>query len=91
MSGSTVWDAVLSNVETRGNRFTLSTWFKPINLISDKGTELQVCVPNALFRDWFLKHYAATLEEILVEVGRGDTTVSYVTMTGQCRDDGGRA
>jgi chromosomal replication initiation ATPase DnaA len=79
MNASSIWDHLLSRVEARNNRFAFSTWFKPVRFISDDGVALRVAVPNALFRDWFLKHYAPIVEETLAELERGGTTVSYLT------------
>ena len=78
MSASNIWVQVLSLVEARINRFTFSTWFKSTRFISDDGTALRVGVPNALFRDWFLKHYGPVVEQALAELDRHGTTVSYV-------------
>ena len=78
MSASNIWVQVLSLVEGKINRFTFSTWFKSTSFISNDGTALRVGVPNALFRDWFLKHYAPVVEQALAELDRRGTTVSYV-------------
>ena len=40
---------------------------------------IRVRVPNALFRDWLTKHYAAVLDEALGEVERTGTPVAFVT------------
>ena len=79
MNTSNIWDQVLSLVEGRKNRLAFSTWFRPTRFISDDGVELRISVPNALFRDWFLKHYAPIVDETLAEIERGGTIVRYVT------------
>ncbi len=79
MNTSSIWDQVLSRVEGRKNRFAFSTWFMPTRFISDVGVVLRVSVPNALFRDWFMKHYAPIVEETLAELERGGRIVRYVT------------
>jgi chromosomal replication initiation ATPase DnaA len=89
MNTSNLWDQVLALVEAR-SRLTFSTWFKPVRFISEDETALRVSVPNALFRDWFLKHHAPLVEEILADLGRGDTTVSYLTDEGSSREWSGR-
>ena len=65
MTGSSIWDQVLSRVETKVNRHSFYTWFKPTALVNDNGTTIRVRVPNNLFRDWLTKHYAAVIEEAL--------------------------
>ena len=78
MTGS-IWDQVLTRIETKVNRHIFYTWFKPTSFVRDDGASLKVRVPNALFRDWLTKHYAAVLDEALSEVDRKGTTVTFVT------------
>ena len=73
------WDQVLSRIETKINRHSFYTWFKPTLFLSDDGATLRVLVPNTLFRDWLTKHYAAVIDEALAEVDRGGTAVAFVT------------
>ena len=79
MSASNIWDLVLSRVEAKVNRHSFYTWFKPTTFVSDDGALIRVRVPNALFRDWLTKHYAAVLEEAFGEVNRSGATVSFIT------------
>jgi chromosomal replication initiator protein len=74
-----LWDQVLSRIETKVNRHSFYTWFKPTTFVDDREGDLRVRVPNALFRDWLTKHYSAVIEEALVEVDRRDARVSFVT------------
>jgi chromosomal replication initiator protein len=73
------WDDVLGRVENKVNRHSYDTWFRPTVLLNDRGTTLQVQVPNALFKDWLTKHYSIVLAEALQEAGRGDATLEFVT------------
>jgi chromosomal replication initiator protein len=79
MTGSSIWDQVLSRIETKVNRHIFYTWFKPTTFVADDGLLLRVRVPNGLFRDWLTKHYAAVLDEALGEIDRKGTSVSFVT------------
>jgi chromosomal replication initiator protein len=79
MSASNIWDLVLSRVEAKVNRHSFYTWFKPTSFVSDDGNAIRVRVPNALFRDWLTKHYAAVLDEAFTEVARAGATVSFLT------------
>jgi chromosomal replication initiator protein len=74
-----IWDQVLTRIETKVNRHSFYTWFKPTSFVGDDGGSIRVRVPNALFRDWLTKHYAAVLNEALAEVDRQGTTVSFLT------------
>ena len=77
MIGS-IWDQVLSRIETKVNRHIFYTWFKPTTFVRDDGGSLKVRVPNALFRDWLTKHYAGVLDEALSEVDRKGTSVAFL-------------
>jgi chromosomal replication initiator protein len=79
MTGSSIWDQVLSRVETKVNRHSFYTWFKPTALVTDDGSTIRVRVPNNLFRDWLTKHYAGVLDEALTEVERKGAQLSFVT------------
>ena len=78
MTGS-IWDQVLSRVETKVNRHIFYTWFKPTTFIRDEGSTLRIRVPTALFRDWLTKHYAAVLDEALGEINRRGTAITFVS------------
>jgi chromosomal replication initiator protein len=79
MTGSNIWDQVLARIETKVNRHSFYTWFKPTAFVSDRDGAIRIRVPNALFRDWLTKHYAAVLDEALAEVQRAGSPVSFVT------------
>ena len=73
-----VWDQVLSRVETKVNRHSYYTWFKPTSFISDSGSVITVQVPDALFKDWLGKHYTGVLTEVIGELGRAEARVQFV-------------
>jgi chromosomal replication initiator protein len=79
MTGSNIWDHVLARIETKVNRHSFYTWFKPTAFVADHDGTIRVRVPNALFRDWLTKHYAAVIEEALDEVQRAGAPVAFVT------------
>ena len=79
MTGSNIWDHVLARIETKVNRHSFYTWFKPTAFVADHDGTIRVRVPNALFRDWLTKHYAAVIEEALGEVQRPGAPVAFVT------------
>ena len=82
MSGLNIWDQVLSRIETKVNRHSFYTWFKPTAFVADRDGSIRVRVPNALFRDWLTKHYSAVIDEALAEVQRPGAPVSFVTDDG---------
>ena len=53
-----LWDQILARVETKVNRHSFYTWFKPTSFVGEDATAMTVRVPNALFKDWLTKHYS---------------------------------
>ena len=76
---ASIWDQVLGRIETKVNRHSFYTWFKPTSLVNDGGHTITVLVPNSLFKDWLTKHYSVVLTEALTEVQRGDSKVLFVS------------
>jgi chromosomal replication initiator protein len=74
----TIWDQVLARIETKINRHSYYTWFKPTTLLADGGNSITVRVPNPLFKDWLTKHYSVVLAEALAEVRRPDVSLVFV-------------
>jgi chromosomal replication initiator protein len=74
-----IWDLVLARVETKVNRHSFYTWFRPTSLIQDAGTTLFVRIPNDEFRNWLTKHYSVILSEALAEVNRPGVDVVFTT------------
>jgi chromosomal replication initiator protein len=79
MTGSNIWDQVLARIETKVNRHSFYTWFKPTAFVAEREGAIRVRVPNALFRDWLTKHYAVVIEEALTEVQRAGSPIVFVT------------
>src|SRR5688572_751523 len=75
---ATIWDQVLTRIETKVNRHSFYTWFKPTSFVADGGSSITVRVPNALFKDWLTKHYSVVLSEALAEVRRPGVSVVFV-------------
>jgi chromosomal replication initiator protein len=75
---TTIWDQILARIETKVNRHSFYTWFRPTALVSDGGSSLTIRVPNPLFKDWLTKHYSVVLSEALAEVRRPGTAVIFV-------------
>jgi chromosomal replication initiator protein len=73
-----VWDEVLGRVETKVNRHSFYTWFKPTSFLSEEESSITVRVPNILFRDWILKHYSGVIAEAMTEVRKGHLAVNFV-------------
>jgi chromosomal replication initiator protein len=78
MDGS-IWDQILTRIETKVNRHSFYTWFKPTSFVADAGQSITVRVPNSLFKDWLTKHYSVVLTEALAEVRRPEAAVIFLS------------
>ncbi|HMF93886.1 MAG TPA: chromosomal replication initiator protein DnaA [Vicinamibacterales bacterium] len=73
-----VWDQILARIETKVNRHSFYTWFRPTSFIAEDRTSIFVRVPNAVFMDWLTKHYSGVLAEAMAEVKRPNTNVQFI-------------
>jgi chromosomal replication initiator protein len=73
-----LWDQILARVETKVNRHSFYTWFKPTSFLGEDSGAISVRVPNSLFKEWLTKHYSGVIAESLVEVKRPQLTVNFV-------------
>ena len=78
MSGN-IWSDILDRVETKVNRHSFYTWFRPTSFVEENGRQLTVRVPNGLFRDWLTKHYAGVINEAVSEIQREGLNIAFVT------------
>jgi len=81
MDSHNVWDSILARVETKINRHSFYTWFKPSSFLSEAGDLVRVRVPNPVFRDWLTKHYAGLINEALAELDRPMVRIEFVAET----------
>jgi chromosomal replication initiator protein len=75
---ASIWDQILSRVETKVNRHSFYTWFKPTAFVADAENSITVRVPSLLFKDWLTKHYSVVLSEALAEVRRPGVEFVFV-------------
>src|SRR4051812_24049839 len=75
---ASIWDQILTRIESKVNRHSFYTWFKPTSLVTDAGHSITVQVPNILFKDWLTKHYSLVLNEALAEVRRSGVALVFV-------------
>jgi chromosomal replication initiator protein len=79
MTGTNIWDQILARIETKINRHSFYTWFRPTSYAQEAEGVLSVRVPSGLFRDWLAKHYSGVIREALTELDRADTEILFVT------------
>jgi chromosomal replication initiator protein len=79
MSTPNLWDQILARIETKINRHSFYTWFRPTAFVEETADALRVRVPNPLFRDWLAKHYSGVISEALADVGRRGLSLEFTT------------
>ena len=73
-----LWDDILARIETKVNRHSFYTWFRPTSFIAEDRSSVTVRVPNPLFKDWLTKHYSGVIAEAMIEVKRPNLTLNFV-------------
>jgi chromosomal replication initiator protein len=86
-----LWEQILSKVESKVNRHSFNTWFRPTRLLHETGQTLAIQVPNAHFRDWLTKHYAGVIHESLDELDRRDLEVVFEATSAPAETSSDRA
>jgi chromosomal replication initiator protein len=73
-----LWEQVLARIETKVNRHSYYTWFRPTSFIAHDSRTLSIRVPNSLFKDWLTKHYSGVIAEALAELASSHLAVDFV-------------
>ena len=73
-----LWDDILARIETKVNRHSFYTWFRPTTFVAEDRASVTVRVPNALFKDWLTKHYSGVITEATAEVKRPNLVITFI-------------
>jgi len=73
-----LWDKILARIESKVNRHSFYTWFRPTNFVAEDRSSVTVRVPNPLFQEWLTNHYAAVIAEAASELKRPNLQVNFV-------------
>jgi len=73
-----LWDEILARIETKVNRHSFYTWFRPTMFMSEDRVSVTVQVPNAHFKEWLTKHYSGVIAEAATEVRRPNIVIHFV-------------
>jgi chromosomal replication initiator protein len=73
-----VWDQILARIETKVNRHSFYTWFRPTAFMAEDRGSVTVRVPTAVFEEWLPKHYSGVIKEAMAEVKRPNLVVNFV-------------
>ncbi len=77
-----LWDDVLQKVESKVNRHSFATWFRPTRFRSLDASHLVVLVPSPQFREWLDKNYLGVIDEALGELDHPHIEVRF-----ECESD----
>ena len=47
-----VWEEILARIETKVNRHSFYTWFRPTTFMAEDRGSVSVRVPNDVFKEW---------------------------------------
>ena len=72
-----LWEEILARIETKVNRHSFYTWFRPTTFGTKIGCLVSVRVPNAVFKDWLTKHYSGVINEAMGELKRPNTRGAF--------------
>jgi len=78
VSELSLWDDILARIETKVNRHSFYTWFRPTTFVTEDRSSVTVRVPNPLFKDWLTKHYSGVIAEAMNEVQRPNLALNFV-------------
>jgi chromosomal replication initiator protein len=73
-----LWDEILARIETKVNRHSFYTWFKPTTFVAEDASAVTVRVPNSLFKDWLTKHYSGVITEAMGEMQKSSLAVNFM-------------
>ena len=73
-----LWDDILARIETKVNRHSYYTWFRPTSFVAEDRSSVTIRVPNPSFKDWLTKHYSGVIAEAMNEVKRPNLTLNFI-------------
>jgi chromosomal replication initiator protein len=73
-----LWDQILARIETKVNRHSFYTWFRPTSFVTEDRSSVTVRVPNAVFKEWLTKHYSGVMAEATAEVKRPNLIINFI-------------
>jgi chromosomal replication initiator protein len=84
MKPEELWQHVSERIETRVNKQTHDTWFKPLSIESIQGKEITLKAPNRFFCDWIREHYYEMLLDELARVTKVEgLRINLIVKNGQ--------
>lgn len=75
---SALWQSVLGEIELTVSHGNFTTWFKPTELLEQRGNELVVAVPNVFAIRQFEVKFDQSIKDILTRNGISNPSIQYV-------------
>lgn len=77
LNNDSIWQAILSAIETRVDNDNSNTWFRPLKIIAIDETSLTLKAPDRVFEDWIMANYYNELLESLEEAGLANLSITF--------------
>ena len=75
----TLWDRILTSLQTKMNAQSFNTWLRPTHQLSLAEGLLQVEVPSSLFVEWIDRNYRPLIQESAIECDAGNLQVHFTS------------
>ncbi len=75
----TLWDRILTSLQSKINSQSFNTWLKPTQQLSLSGGDLRIEVPSLLFAEWISKNYLRLIEEAARDLDCGQLHLSFTS------------
>ena len=72
-----LWEKIKEKIQTKIPSQAFDTWFRPTQMLSLSDSNLQVEVPNIIYRDWLLTHYSDIIKEIIKEITNEEKNIVF--------------
>jgi len=90
MKPEEIWKQVSEKIESRVNKQTHDTWFKPLSIETIQGKEVTLVAPNRFFCDWIREHhYELLLDELGKTTKLEGIRINLIVRDGQLRKEEG--
>ncbi|MEW6088866.1 MAG: chromosomal replication initiator protein DnaA [bacterium] len=72
-----LWDKIKENIQTKIPHQAFDTWFRPTQMLSSSNNNIQIEVPNIIYRDWLVTHYTDIIKDIIKEITNEEKEIIF--------------
>ncbi|MDD5773475.1 MAG: chromosomal replication initiator protein DnaA [bacterium] len=72
-----LWEKIKVNIQTKIPSQAFDTWFRPTQMLSLSDSNIQIEVPNVIYRDWLSTHYTDIIKEIIKEITNEEKDIVF--------------